>query len=105
MTEGSARTLPSFRQHGPDRIGRVYRQAVHRVHRLDIQEAEARGPNEERLGILGPGIRAEVGDTIKFVFKNNTRFPVSVHPHGVFYDKASEGAPYADGTTAATMTP
>jgi FtsP/CotA-like multicopper oxidase with cupredoxin domain len=44
-------------------------------------------------------IRAEVGDTIKVVFKNNTRFPFSLHPHGLFYLKDSEGAPYNDGTS------
>jgi hephaestin len=27
------------------------------------------------------------------------RYAASVHPHGVMYDKASEGAPYKDGTT------
>lgn len=38
-------------------------------------------------------------DAIIIHFKNNTRFPATVHPHGVFYDKDSEGAPYADGTS------
>ena len=51
------------------------------------------------LGFLGPLLRAEVGDTIRVVFRNNTRFPVSMHPHGVIYDKDSEGAPYADGAS------
>jgi hephaestin len=51
------------------------------------------------LGVLGPVIRAEVGDTIKVVFKNNASFPFSIHPHGVFYQKNSEGAPYNDGTS------
>jgi FtsP/CotA-like multicopper oxidase with cupredoxin domain len=50
------------------------------------------------LGILGPLVRAEVGDTIRIVFKNNASRPYSMHPHGVFYAKNSEGAPYADGT-------
>ena len=44
-------------------------------------------------------IRAEVGDTIKVVFKNNVDFPTTMHPHGVFYEKGSEGAPYQDGTS------
>lgn len=52
----------------------------------------------EHLGILGPLIRAEVGDTIKVVFKNNASRPYSVHPHGVFYAKDSEGAGYLDRT-------
>ncbi|HET9257002.1 MAG TPA: multicopper oxidase domain-containing protein [Pseudonocardiaceae bacterium] len=56
-------------------------------------------PREEQyLGLLGPVIRAEVGDTIKVVFRNNCSFPASIHPHGVFYDKNDEGAPYNDGT-------
>src|SRR3954454_14164857 len=56
-------------------------------------------PSEwEHLGILGPVIRAEVGDTIKVVFKNNATRPYSIHVHGVLYNKDSEGAPYNDGT-------
>src|SRR4051812_25716513 len=91
-----------FMQNGSDRIGRVYRKALYREYTdATFTKLKARGSNDEHLGLLGPVIRAEVGDTIKFVFKNNTRFPVSVHPHGVFYDKASEGAPYADGAGAA----
>jgi len=51
------------------------------------------------LGMLGPLIRAEVGDTIHVVFRNNGHKPYSIHPHGVFYNKDSEGAPYNDGTS------
>jgi FtsP/CotA-like multicopper oxidase with cupredoxin domain len=47
---------------------------------------------------LAPLIRAEVGDTVKVVFRNNASRPYSVHPHGVFYLKDSEGAGYEDGT-------
>ena len=43
---------------------------------------------------MGPTIHAEVGDAITVVFRNNTRFPVGIHPHGVLYAKASEGAHY-----------
>jgi manganese oxidase len=92
-----------FMQNASNRIGRVYRKAVYREYTdATFTRLKPRGPSDEHLGVLGPVIRAEVGDTIKFVFKNNTRFPVSVHPHGVFYDKASEGAPYADGTSGAS---
>src|SRR6185369_3731595 len=37
----------------------------------------------------------------RVVYRNRCSFPTSMHPHGVFYDKASEGAPYADGTSGA----
>jgi len=50
------------------------------------------------LGILGPVLRAVVGDTIRVNFINRTPRPLSLHPHGVVYRKGSEGAPYADGT-------
>jgi manganese oxidase len=39
------------------------------------------------------------------VFRNTCRFPASVHPHGTFYAKDSEGAPYNDGTRSLTRTP
>lgn len=61
-----------------------------------------RPPELDHTGILGPILRGEVGDTIVVVFKNHTSLPVSVHPHGVFYDKDSEGAPYEDGTEDGT---
>src|SRR5262245_42229665 len=57
-------------------------------------------PSEwEHLGILGPLIRAEVGDTITVVFRNQTNTFAGMHPHGLAYDKASEGALYNDGTS------
>ena len=55
----------------------------------------------EHLGFLGPLIRGVVGDTIRVVFRNNGDRPYSVHPHGVMYDKSSEGVPYNDGTSGA----
>ncbi len=62
---------------------------------------QERSADERYLGLLGPVIRAEVGDTIKVVFRNHCPFPTSVHAHGAFYEKDSEGAPYADGTSGA----
>ena len=83
----------------PDRIGRVYNKSLFREYTDDSFKTLKERPAEwEHLGILGPVIHAEVGDTVKVVFKNNTRFPASVHAHGVRYDKGSEGAPYEDAT-------
>jgi len=85
--------------HAPNRIGRRYIKAVYREYAdAGFKALKPRTSSEQHLGILGPIIRAEVGDTITVVFRNNTRFPVGIHPHGVFYDKASEGAHYATGT-------
>jgi len=51
-------------------------------------------PQPEWLGILGPVIRAEVGDTVVVDFMNRSARPHSIHPHGLRYDKANEGALY-----------
>lgn len=90
-----------FVQNGPLRIGDTYIKALYREYTSDSFATPKVDPKGQHLGVLGPVIRAVVGDTIVVNFKNNTRFPVSVHPHGVFYLKNSEGAPYADGTSGA----
>jgi FtsP/CotA-like multicopper oxidase with cupredoxin domain len=86
----------------PARLGWTYKKAVYREYTdATFRTLKPRPAAEAYLGILGPAIRAEVGDTILVVFKNNAHHPYSIHPHGVFYLKASEGAPYNDGKTAA----
>jgi hephaestin len=85
-----------FVQNGPDRIGKVYVKALYREYTENFRRRKDHPAN---LGTLGPVIRAVVGDTIVVHFKNNAQFPASLHPHGVFYDKANEGAPYNDGTS------
>jgi manganese oxidase len=49
---------------------------------------------ERRLGIMGPVLRGVVGDFLVVTFLNRTSRPLSMHPHGVKYDKESEGAYY-----------
>lgn len=91
-----------FTRQGPDRIGTSYIKALYREYTdSSFQVLKPRSPADEHLGMLGPVIRAAVGDTITVVFKNNLDRPAAVHVHGVFYDKASEGSPYNDGTGAA----
>lgn len=53
-----------------------------------------RKPQPEWLGILGPIIRAEVGDTVIVDFLNRSQAQHSIHPHGLRYDKDNEGAHY-----------
>jgi FtsP/CotA-like multicopper oxidase with cupredoxin domain len=47
---------------------------------------------------------AEVGDKIRVHFRNNASFSTSIHPHGVFYAKDSEGSPYTDSADDLTNT-
>jgi hypothetical protein len=87
---------------GPGRVGSTYVKCLYRGYTDSSFAHRVQRPrSEEYLGTLGPVIRAEVGDTIRVVFRNTCAFPTSVHPHGVFYTKSSEGAPYADGTHGA----
>jgi len=51
-------------------------------------------PQPDWLGILGPVIRAEVGDEIVVDFLNRSRRGHDIHPHGLRYDKSNEGSLY-----------
>jgi manganese oxidase len=80
----------------------VYRKAIFNEYTdASFRTLKPRFDAWVHLGILGPLIRAEVGDTIKVVFRNNTSHPFSLHPHGVFYAKDSEGSGYQDNTSGA----
>ncbi len=47
-----------------------------------------------RLGILGPVLRGVAGEFLAVTFLNRGGQPLSMHPHGVKYDKDSEGSYY-----------
>ncbi len=86
---------------GPHRIGPTYIKALYREYTDNtFTHLKPILPRWQHLGILGPVIHAEVGDTIKVVFKNNAHIPYSMHSHGLFYEKSSEGAHYNDGINA-----
>ena len=86
-------------ERGPHRIGTIYRKAIYREYTDgSFTTLKPRPAGSEYLGLVGPILRAEVGDTIRVVFRNNATRPFSMHPHGVFYKKDSEGALYDDGT-------
>jgi len=93
----------TFIERGPHRIGKVYRKAIYREYTDEsFSKLKVRPPDQEYLGMLGPVLRAEVGDTLRVVFRNNASRPYSMHPHGVFYGKDSEGTGnYDDGSSAA----
>ena len=90
------------------RIGRRYIKVLYREYTDgSFTTLKPRPPEWQHLGALGPLVRAEVGDVIQIIFRNNADRPFSVHPHGVFYTKASEGAPYddEDGVTTGDAVP
>jgi Multicopper oxidase. len=80
-----------FVGHEERRIGHVYRKSLYREYTdASFSTLKPRPERWQHLGMLGPVIRATVGDRIVVHFKNNTPFLASVHPHGVFYAKDSE---------------
>ena len=84
----------------PPVMAKVFHKAVYHEYTDSTFTTRKPRPAEWRhLGIVGPILRGAVDDTIVVIFRNNAHFPASMHPHGVFYDKSSEGALYNDGTT------
>lgn len=91
-----------FTKSGPTQIGSKSKKALFREYTdATFSTLKMRSPDDAYLGFLGPVIRAEIGDSIRVVFRNHGTHPYSVHPHGVIYDKSSEGAEYVDNTTGA----
>ncbi len=97
-------TAAAYTQPGPNHIGHVYRKAVYREYTDGtFATRKPRPPQDEYLGLLGPILRAEVGDTIKVVFKNNASRPYNMHPNEAFDDRTSAGTgniPDATGNVA-----
>jgi len=90
-----------YTQRTAHRIGRVYHKAIYREYADgSFTHLKPRPADQHYLGILGPVLHAQVGDTIKVVFKNNATRPYSMHPHGVLYDNASEGFAYRESSAA-----
>lgn len=83
----------------PGQLGFLYHKIVYHAYTdASFSTRAQRADGDAYLGVLGPPIHAEVGDTIVVVFKNDSHLPLSFHAHGLRYLKSSEGAPYRDGS-------
>uniref|UniRef100_A0A8C2NAJ8 ferroxidase n=1 Tax=Capra hircus TaxID=9925 RepID=A0A8C2NAJ8_CAPHI len=90
LTEAGSESHFYFEQ-GPTRIGGTYKKLVYFEYTdasFQTQKAKA-----THLGLLGPVIKAEVGQIIQVTFYNNASLPLSIHPHGLLYNKNNEGTP------------
>jgi FtsP/CotA-like multicopper oxidase with cupredoxin domain len=103
LTMGMTRPTGQFHiSNGPDSnaVAFIFHKAIYREYTDSTFATEKpRDPRWQHLQLLGPVLRGAVGDTIVVIFRNRATFPATMHPHGVFYDKASEGALYNDGQT------
>uniref|UniRef100_A0A0B8RUW1 Ceruloplasmin n=1 Tax=Philothamnus irregularis TaxID=1899461 RepID=A0A0B8RUW1_9SAUR len=85
----------TFFEKGKNRIGGTYKKARFFQYTSDrFTRRSFRSHIEKHLGLLGPVIRAEVGDRIQVVFFNNASHPFSIQPHGLSYTKSNEGSFY-----------
>ena len=77
----------TFTAGGDDRIGRKYKKVVYREYTDAQFKKLKRTAADKHLGVLGPILRAEVGDTMEVVFKNtaSSGMKFSMHPHGLYY--------------------
>ncbi|XP_006903188.1 PREDICTED: hephaestin-like [Elephantulus edwardii] len=88
-----------FFQKSSSRIGGTYWKVRYEAFQDETFQEKVKLEDEKHLGIMGPVIRAEVGDIIQVVFYNRASRPFSIQPHGVFYEKDYEGTVYNDGSS------
>ncbi|KAJ0004534.1 hypothetical protein NQD34_010748 [Periophthalmus magnuspinnatus] len=83
---------------GEGRIGGQYIKVLYKEYTDDsFTTKKTQSSGHRHLGILGPVLRAEEGDTLEVVFKNKADRNYSIQPHGLHYNKRFQGASYIDG--------
>ncbi|KFQ36843.1 Coagulation factor V, partial [Mesitornis unicolor] len=75
----------------------VFKKISYREYEVDFKKEK---PANKFAGLLGPTLRAEVGDTLVVHLKNMADKPVSIHPQGIVYNKNAEGFLYDDRTSS-----
>lgn len=81
----------------PPQIADFPKSPKKRFHQYTDETFTTRVLPTERLGIMGPVMRGVTGDYLVVTLLNRLSTPVSLHPHGVRYDKDSEGSSYLTG--------
>ncbi|KAK2823516.1 hypothetical protein Q7C36_020116 [Tachysurus vachellii] len=69
---------------GENRLGSKYKKVIYREYTdATFRTMKQRSSSEKHLEILGPIIRAEVGEVVHITFLNKATRPYSIQPHGV----------------------
>ena len=76
-----------YTTNGPKRIGHIYKKAMFQefTDATFTTKKERKTDYEKHLGIMGPVIKVEVGDSVEVLFKNMASREYSVHSEGLFY--------------------
>ena len=78
----------------PPHIAEFPKSPKMRYHQYTDETFTNRVLPDEELGLMGPVMRGVTGDYLVVTLLNRLSAPVSLHPHGVRYDKDSEGSSY-----------
>ena len=74
-----------------NRIGTTYSKCLYREYTDESFLKEKQRKDEwTHLGLLGPALRAQVGDMIRVTFLNRCSFPASIHSHALSSFSAGE---------------
>jgi FtsP/CotA-like multicopper oxidase with cupredoxin domain len=82
----------------PPQLGWTYRKVVYRQYTDATFAHVAPRRKDDSLGLLGPTIHAEVGDTVRVIFKNNSPIAVDMRPTGLLAPPQGAVAPGARRT-------
>lgn len=78
---------------GPSSAPERYRTAVYQEYTdSTFTRVKPRPADWEHLSFLGPLIRADVGDTVRVVFRNRVGFPANVHPDAVLHHAEAQAS-------------
>ncbi|XP_054138253.1 ceruloplasmin [Melozone crissalis] len=88
-----------FFEQSETRIGGSYKKAIYKEYTDgSFTKHKKRLAEEAHFGLLGPVIRAEVGERIRVTFRNKARRPFSIQAHGVSTRRSGAGARFGAGT-------
>ncbi|KAM9348630.1 ferroxidase HEPHL1 [Symphorus nematophorus] len=97
LTEADSAPEVFFGRDG-GRIGGRYLKVIYKEYTDNtFTTAKPPTPDSQHLGLLGPVLRAEEGDTLRVTFMNRADRNYSIQPHGLLYDKHFQGSSYEDG--------
>lgn len=96
----TALAFDAFDSTSPSNIGSTYKKARYVQYTDETFTEKMIDPlsTDDHLGILGPVLHANVGETLRIYVRNDASFPFSINPWGLRIAKASEGAGYEDGS-------
>jgi len=88
---GSNLNTTFYVQSTSNRIGTIYSKCLYREYTDDkFSKLKPRKDEWAHLGLLGPVLRAQVGEMMRVTFLNRCSFPASIHSHALLYSSIGD---------------